>query len=491
VIQNLFNVQQGNMASQAMDASQAEELAKTMTVGHAYLGAPGSLVGGAAMQMESIDSVLRSVTYDSSHIKLWSAIPQDRAYSLVEQYVRTNSYGDGGSPYIPEAGSPSMNDSEYNRHAQKVVFFATRRGVSLPSTLVRMNFGGDIESKEAEAGTLWMLEKLERELYKGLAEFSNNGVFDGAASAIAPKLSNLNLAGIEQQIRAGQNDYTAQSTAFDGFSGADSVIYDRAGELIDETVIEDLANTLIEQFGHPNELHTAPKQISDLVKQFYPKERVNQLGMQDARAGYVVRTMATTAGDISLQANVFLKPKDTARSSNARAGVPNAPVSATAALATDGDSKLKSGETYIYQVTAANEQGEGASFVESTALAVDADAKNIKLTIVQPAGGAAPTHYAVYRTAKSGAGARKFVGFVARQGASTVFVDRGHKTEGGATAYMLDLRSEVMVWRQLAPLMRLNLAQVSMAKEFILWLAGCVICAAPRKLGIIENIGKA
>jgi hypothetical protein len=490
VIQNLFNVQQGNMASQAMDASQAEELAKTMTVGHAYLGAPGSLVGGAALQMESIDSVMKSVTYDSSHIKLWSAIPQDRAYSLVEQYVRTNSYGDGGSPYIPEAGSPSMNDSEYNRHAQKVVFFATRRGVSLPSTLVRMNFGGDIESKEAESGTLWMLEKLERELYKGLADFSNNGVFDGAMSAIAPKLSNLNLAGIEQQIRAGQNDYTAQSTAFDGYSGADAVIFSKDGELLDETVIEDLSNVIVEQFGHPSELHAAPKQISDFVKSFYPRERVNQLGLQDARAGFVVRTMATTAGDISLQANVFLKPKDTSRSANARQGVPNAPVSATAALATDGDSKLKAGEKYLYQVTAANEQGEGAAFVESAQMTVDADAKNIKITIVQPAGGAAPTHYAVYRTAAAGSGARKFIGYVARSGASTVFVDRGNKIEGSATAYMLDLRSEVMVWRQLAPLMRLNLAQVSMAKEFILWLAGCVICAAPRKLGLIENIGR-
>lgn len=491
MITNLFNVQQGSMASAAVDAAQAEELAKTMTVGHAYLGAPGSLTGGSAMQMESIDSVLHSVTYDSSHLQLWPAIPQDRAYSLVEQYVRTNSYGDGGSPYIPEAGSPAMNDSEYNRHAQKVVFFATRRGVSLPSTLVRMNFGGDIESKEAEAGTLWMLEKLERELYKGLADFSNNGAFDGAMSAVAPKLSNLNLAGIEQQIRAGDSDYTAQSLAFDGYGGQQSVITSKDGDLIDETVIEDLANVLVENFGHPNELHAAPKQISDFVKQFFPKERVNQLGLQDARAGYVVRTMATTAGDISLKANVFLKPKESARSNNARAGVPAAPASAAAALASDGDSKLKAGEQYIYQVTAANEQGEGASYVESSAVTIANDGENVKVTIAQPVSGAAPTHYAVYRTSKNGSGARKFIGYVARSGASTVFTDRGAKMEGAATAYMLDLRPEIVVWKQLAPLMRLNLAQISMAKEFILWLAGCVICAAPRKMGIIENIGRA
>ena len=491
MITNLFNVQQGSMASQAMDAAQAEELAKTMTVGHAYLGAPGSMVGGGALQMEAIDGLLHSVTYDSSNLVLWPAIPQDRAYSLVEQYVRQNSFGSQGSPYIPEAGSPQMEDSSYDRHAQKVVFFATRRGVSLPSTLVRMNFGGDVESMEAMSGTNWMLERLERELYKGLSDFSNNGAFDGSLAAIPSKISNLNLAGIEQQIRVGDQDYTAQSAAFDGFGGQKTVIQDQLGQIVDETAIEDLANTLVENFGHPSEFHAQPKNMSDFVKQFYPKERVNAMGMQDARAGYIVRTMATTAGDIALKANVFLRPKQAILANNARPGTPSAPASAAGTTATDGQSSLKNADVYVYQVTGVNEQGESASFAAAAAVTLTADAQNVKLTIAQPASGSAPTHYAVYRTAKTGAGQAQFVGYVKFAGASTVFVDRGAKTQGGATGYMLDLRQEIVVWKQLSPLMRLNLAQVSMSKEFILWLAGCVICAAPRKLGLIQNIGNA
>jgi hypothetical protein len=484
-----FNTQLGAVNSQALDMGQAEELAKTLQAGHGYLGAPTSLVGGAALQVESLDSTLKSVTYDASNLIMWPSIPQDRAYSLVEQYVRTNSYGDGGSAFVPESGSPSMNDSEYNRHAQKVVFLSTRRGVSLASTLVR-SFAGDAESRESQAGTLWMLERLERELYKGNADFSNNGKFDGEISAIPSKMQNLNLSGLEVQLRSGDSDFSAQARAFDGFGGADSIIKDMEGDIISESTIEDLANVLMQNFGRPDQLHLAPKQMSDFIKQFFPKERVNVLGIADGKAGYVVREMVTTAGSIALRPNLFLKPKDAPKSQNDRASVPQAPAAAAAALATDGDSKLKLGEKYSYSVSAVNEQGECAATAATSEVTVDADGKNIKVTISAPAGGAAPTHYAVYRSDKNGAG-KKFVGYVKAAGASTVFTDRGEKVEGGATAYMLDMRPEIMVWKQLAPLMKINLAQVSTSKEFLLWLAGTLIIFAPRKSGIIQNIGKA
>lgn len=488
---DLFNnAQYGQMASAALDPSQAEALAKTMTIGHANgLSSPTSLVGGSALQMESIDGTLKSVTYDASHLQLWPALPQDRAYSLVEQYVRTNSYGDGGSPFIPEAGSPQMNDSEYNRHAQKVVFLATRRGVSLPSTLVKMNFGGDIESREAQAGTLWMLERLERYLYKGQADFSNAGEFDGAISAIPNKIQNLDLSGLEVQIRQGDADYTAQSRAFDGFGASHSVIRNIGGQVISESDIEDLANILLENYSHPSEMHLQPKNISDFVKQFYPKERVNTMGVLDGRAGYVVKTMSTTAGDIALKANIFLKPKDSPKSNNDRPGVPGAPTSATASAAAAMGSDLVSGDKYAYSVSACNEQGEGAAVVASAQVTVAASGDAVSLAIVQPTSGAGVTHYAVYRTSKQGAGATLFIGYVARSGSTTTFLDKGRKTQGSATGFMLDMNPEALVWKQLAPLTRLNLAQLSMSKEFILWLAGVLIVFKPRALGVFENVG--
>lgn len=487
---DLFNVQNGAVSSAALDAAQAEELAKTMTVGHGYLGAPGNLVGGGAVQMESVDGTLRSVTYTAENLVFWKSVPQDRAYSLVEQYIRQQGFGDQGSPYIPESGSPTMNDSEITRHAQKVVFMATRRGVSLPATLVRMNLGGsDLESFEAQSGTLWILERLERELYKGNADYSNNGYFDG--QGIPAKMSNLNLTGLQVQIEQGQNDYSAQASAFLGFGGDQSVVFDREGELVDEAVIEDLANVLVENFSHPSEMHMTPKNMSDFIKAFYPKERVMNLGIQDGKAGYIVKEMVTTAGPIALRANVFLKPKEGPKTQPDRRDVPNAPASATAAVAADGDSKLKAGDKYVYEVASCNEQGESSATATSAQVTIANDGEVAKVTIASPAGGPAPSHYAMYRTSKAGSGKREFIGYVARNAANTIFTDRGHKIQGAAQAFMFDMRSEILVWKQLAPLTKIQLAQLGLAREFILWLAGTLIVFAPRKLGMIRNIGRA
>lgn len=494
---NLFNaqnIQSGGLTTGTMDASQAEELAKTMQIGHGYLGSPQGLVGGGALTMESIEGTLKSVTFDATNLVCWPSMPQSKAFNLVEQYIRQNAYGDGGSAYVSEAGSPAMNDANIDRNMQKVVFFATRRGVSLPSTLVRMNQAAqDPESFESSSGTLWILEKLERELYKGLADFSNNGFFDGNVAALPSKISNLNLAGIEQQLRSGDQDYTAQSQEFQGYGGSQSVISDRQGQTLDEGSIEDLANIITENFGRVSEMHVAPKNLSDFIKQFYPKERVNTLGVLDGRAGYVVKTMATTAGDVGLKPNVFLKPKDISKSIDDRAGVPAAPASASGSVvANDGQaSNLQAGDSYAYIITSVNEQGECAAYASVSAQSIDTTGQIVKLSISSPSSGPIPTHYAVYRTNNSGSGQPMFIGFCARTGASSTFVDRGMKLPGAASAYMLDMRPEMMVWKQLAPMMKINLAQVTLSKEFILFLSGVLLVYAPRKMGMFANIGKA
>jgi hypothetical protein len=499
---DLFSVEIGAGASQAMDANQAEELLKTLQVGHGYLGAPTQLVGGGALGVESIDGTLKSVTYDATNLVMWPSISQDRAYSLVEQYVRTNAYGDEGSPYIPESGSPSMNDANYNRSAQKVMFFSTRRGVSLAATLVRQNFGNDIESLETQNGTMWMLEKLERELYMGNALFSNAGKFDGSVAAIPIKMQNLNLMGADQQIRSGDGDFTAQARAFDGYGGNQTVTLSKSGDILNESDIEFEANVLVENFGRPSELHLPPKQLSDFIKQFYPKERVNQLGVESGRAGYIVREMVTTAGGIQLRPNVFLKPKQASKANPDRIGVPGAPASLTNNASqsvvsgsgnsmdqTGASSQLQAGDVYVYQVTSVNEQGESAASLTSVSVTISTTGNNVTFKIGDPSAGNQPTHYAVYRTSNSGAGTPLFIGYVARSGATTLFTDLGNRTQGAATCYMFDMRPEVMIWRQLSPLLKINLAAISTAKEFLLWLAGTLILFAPRKSGIIDNVG--
>jgi hypothetical protein len=91
---------------------------------------------------------------------------------------------------------------------------------------------------------------------------------------------------------------------------------------------------------------------------------------------------------------------------------------------------------------------------------------------------------------ESGSGVPKFIGYVARSGATTTFVDKGAKIEGAMSAYMLDMNADTLVWKQLAPLTRINLAQLSLAKEFLLFLAGALIVFKPRMLGVYQNIDR-
>lgn len=506
MFEDLFNdLQAGNMG---LDA--ADDLVKTLTVGHSNgTAAPGSLVGGAALQMESCEATLKSVTLSRKNLVLWPSIPQDRAYSMVEQYNRTNSYGDEGSPYIPESGSPAMNDSNYDRHSQKVVLFSTRRGVSLVSNFVR-NYGNmSGEASEMNAGTLWILEKVERGLYKECADFSNAGEFDGSQAGIPKKIQNLFLFGLEQQIRVGDQDATAQIRAFDGYGGNQTVIKD-VRDVLDETVIEDLANTLGENTGFPTVLDLSPKTLSDFVKQFYPKERVTALGTLDGRAGYVVRTMATSMGDIGLRPNLFIRPKLGPKAQQDRASVPGAPSdlqnnAAQSVIIGGGNldqygatSNLSQNDQYFYTVASCNEQGEGNQTQTSTTVTVSADGNNVTFKIIDPGSGAVPTHYAVYRSSSdglnsvAGKGVPAFIGYVKRDpSGATLFTDAGRRIEGSAQAYMLDMRPESIVWKQLAPLMKVPQGQVGTAREFLMLLAATLILFSPRWCGVMQNIVRA
>jgi hypothetical protein len=190
-----------------------------------------------------------------------------------------------------------------------------------------------------------------------------------------------------------------------------------------------------------------------------------------------------------------------------RSGVPSAPATLTnnaAASVVFGSgnlidqaaatppSLLVAGDVYTYTVTSVNEQGESAASISSVAVTITSTGNKVTFKIGDPAAGNQPTHYAVYRTANTGSGPVAFIGYVARNpSGTTLFTDLGNKTQGGGTAYMFDMRPEVMIWRQLSPLLKINLAAISTAKEFLLWLAGALILFAPRKSGIIDNIGVA
>ena len=482
---NFANFNEGFAAGSQQDV---QELNKALEAGAGYAGPPGQLTGGGALQVESLDASLKSVTYDLKNLVLWPSIAKDQAYNTIEEYNRVQAYGDQGRGFINEGALPRSEDSSYTRELERVRFIGVTRELTHVYTLVR-NAHGDAIAREIASGTRRILEITERSLFEGHAHYSNAGKFDGQATILEENNGDVAWNGLDRQIRSGDQDASARATAFEGYEGLPSSIGDQRGSVLDEDSLEDAATAIMENFGQPTAMIMDPKSHRDLNKQFFPKERINPMGVQNGRAGFVLREFDSSAGAFSLMSDVFISPKTGVQ---LVADVPATPAAPTAtAAAGTADSKWSAAEAgdYTYRVSAVNQNGESALSPSSAAATVAADG-SVSVAIAAVAGAFA---YAVYRSAKDADADHKFIGFVAPAaiGGVATLVDLNHKLPGTSQAYLLSNNSESVRFKQLAPLMKFNLATVATAMRWAQLLYGTPIVYAPKHHFIFENIGRA
>lgn len=479
VNQILQGLDQG-LVSQA----EVEALNKAITAGYGGAGKPTDLTYGGVLQAESLESTLKSVTFDMKNLKLWPTISVDKAYNLFEQYNRLISFGSDSAPYIGEGGAPQEEDSTYVRDGQKIVFFGTRRKVSHQMTLVRTTVG-DIVAQQAKEGTMNLLKNIEREMYWGHAHFLNRstGANDGSDASLPS--NSIAMSGVLKQLKRGDTDVLQRSGDFEGFGDAKSIVQDLAGSVIAQDDIEQLAVIALENFGSPSELHIEPAALSAFVKQFYPQFR-SMPGLSNQTVGYDVNNMVTTAGKIDFKPNLFLRPRSGARSLSVSALAPALGSFAAAGSSTGSGSNFQTA-TYQVKVTLVNDSGESIPYQESGGVAMTAG-QNLRLTVTNmPAG---VKYMKVYISAAGGAvGTEKFAGNFANAGNTTYDIS-GAKQPGLGEAFLLDLSADCMKFKQLAPLSKINFAIVTTALEFAIVMYGALFVYTPRFNCVFENVGK-
>lgn len=459
---------------------EVEALNKAITAGYGGAGKPTDLTYGGVLQAESLESTLKSITFDMKNLKFWPAISVDKAYNLFEQYNRLIGYGSDSSPYIGEGGAPREEDSTYIRDGQRIVFFGTRRKVSHQMTLVRTTVG-DIVAQQAKEGTMHLLKNVEREMYWGHAHFTNaaTGSQDGSLSDLPA--NSIAMNGLLQQLLKGDDDSQQKSKEFDGYGEVRSIAQDLDGAVLAQDDLEDLTVIALENFGNPSELHIEPLALSSFVKQFYPQFR-SAPGLSGQSVGYDVNKMITSAGNIEFKPNLFLRPRGRARAIGI-SGAPVAPVIAAVGVATNPVGSLTAGDSFDYKVTAVNDHGEGSI-------------SNVQAAVVQANGSAqfsigavaGAKYYKVYRKSTGAAtGSEQFIGNYKSSGDVT---DSGAKGAGLGEAFLLDMSSEVMRFKQLSPLSKINFAIVTTALEFAVVLYGALFVYAPRFNCLFKNVGK-
>lgn len=470
------------LESGLVSAAEIEALNKAISAGYGGAGKPTDLTYGGVLQAESLETTLKSVTFDMKNLKMWPAISVDKAYNLFEQYNRLIAYGSDSAPYIGEGGAPQEEDSTYVRDGQKIVFFGTRRRVSHQMTLVRVTVG-DIVAQQAKEGTMHLLKNVERELYWGHAHFQNQttGAMNGADADLPS--NSIAMSGLLKQLLKGDTDAQMVSGDFNGYGTTSSIAQDLAGAVMAQDDVEALAVIALENFGSPSELHAEPAVISAFVKQFYPQFR-SAPGLASQTVGYDVSKIQTTAGAIDLKPNLFLRPRTGVRAIASGVSAPAATFTVSGAGAGSG-STFAAG-TYQIKVTAMNDSGESAP-VAATVAGVT-PGQNIDVTLGSvPAG---VKSWKLYVTAPGGAaGTEKFVGNWANTGAGT-YRCAGAKLPGLGEAFLLDMSAENMRFKQLAPLSKINFAIVTTALEFAIVLYGALFVYTPRFNCLFKNAGK-
>jgi hypothetical protein len=459
-----------------------ENLQKAIAAGYGYAGKPTDLSHGGVIQTESLETTLKSVTFDMKNLKMWPAISIDKASNLFEQYNRLTSYGSDSAPYLAEGGAPQEEDSSYIRDGQRIVFFGTRRKVSHQMTLVK-TVVGDVVAQQAKEGTMHLLKNVERELYWGHAHFTGAlGDQNGSLSDLPS--DSIAMNGLLQQLLRGDSDEQHRSGDFEGFGSFESIVRDLDGQVLTQDDVEELAVILLENFGSPSEVHIEPLAMSSFVRQFYPQFR-SAPGLSNQTVGYDVSSVQTTAGKMDLKPNLFLRPRGKARDKAVNANCPATPASISGTAGGSATGNLEAG-TYIYRLTEVNDFGESAPFT-SAGVVVATGSNSVTLTL--PAAQAGSKYFKVYRTAAGGAAASaQFIGNY-RVGLGA-FIDKDAKRPGLGEAFMLDMSAECMRFKQLAPLSKINFAIVTTALEFAIVLYGALFVYTPRFNGCFKNMGK-
>lgn len=435
--------------------------------------------GGSALRVESLESSLKVVTFTAHHIRLWKKMPKSPAYSTVEEYNELSDYGGQAFPFVGEGELPQATDSTYTRRTQFVKFLGTTREVTHQMTLTNPAHG-DVIAQENQNGILWLLERVETFLFTGDSSLSFNGEahqWNGLDRLIAP-----------------------------------TSVIDLEGASLQEADLEEAANVIIEEYGFPTDIFLGTRQMSDLVKTFYPRERIQLPAPMNGQVGNTIETIATQAGVLQFNPDVFIRPTPRPRPAATSANAPATPASiaAGAPAGTDGDHNkgAPAGTSYVnYLVTACNRFGESApTAFQGAAIALTQGNKDagthLPLTITNAPviGGFPPEYFRIYRSPAQSANAVPaslseyyLIAQVpaASQGAggTTTFNDLNLYLPNTSTVYVGELTPSVLTFRQLMPMMKMDLAVLSPAYRWMILLYGTPLMFAPKKWVRLINVG--
>ena len=453
---------------------QLQSLMKALEAG-SYMASPGNLEQGAALMVEDLSPVMQNVTFDDSHIKLQKILPSKEVKSQLHQFNRQLDYGIFGGSAQFEGGVGEEDVSNFIRAVVPMAYYSTIRRVTVAANMIGAFDGVKAEDRSSADAAMKLAGDIEFDLFRGQADFSDNGVFDGNPNQVAQL---PNMIGVDQQVRQSDGQLNTQDLMFAEYGSNQTVVLSSGGTLT-QSIIEDSSVRSAMNMGAADRLILDPISLSAYNKIAHAKERIMLAGSAQEATGAHLRTQWTSSAVVSLEASRFLSGKT--QPARSRLGAPASPAIAVADAGAAGS--LLSAGTYVYYATGVSILGEGLPGAPQTAtVAAAGDKVTVTITAVSGA-----SYYNVYRSnVGSGVADAKFIGKIKQGSGNPVFTDLGNRQPGSVTGFLI--QGNTLGIAQLAPYSKLKLAvsDLSLPEAHFRFLS--LAAYQPRKNVLIDNI---
>ena len=444
--------------------------------------------GAQSLRVESLDSSLKVITFTDKHINFWKDIPKSLAYSTVEEYNQLSSYGTQTGGFLAEGELPYQSNSDYARRAALVKFIGTTRSVSHPLTLVR-TMVPDVIAQENSNGIMWMLRQIENSLFWG----RDKGI-DGTEY--------VEWAGMDKMIEDGGNTYDLRDTAF--------------GTTPFTTIVNDLAQTVVDSFGFPTDIYIPFPVLAKINEEFAgtaAQRVILPTASGNTQVNINIDGLMTQAGRVNLKPIFFLQ-KTKGMKASGRIGAADTAgtgstldatfviagtVTPSASAAVAPEIGLPAG-FYRVGVTFSNKFGETAAVANggggySTEIQSAAGGGLDVVSIAIATGVVGAQFMNVYLsemtiTGVVAADVEMYLVQTIPLGAAITTTCRynGLRLPNTYTSFIGQMTPDVLTFRQLAPLVKMDLATIAPAYKWMILLYGVPVIFAPLKWTRVINI---
>lgn len=448
---------------------------------------------GQSLKTESLDAMVRVLTNQEKHLVFWKAIGKKSVYNTVHEYNQQLDYGNDSGGFNLEGEAPQFSDATYRRKSALIKYLGFAGEVTHPATLVQNVDGVNNEARSIQNTTMRLMTFIN----KKLATANSNMVsteFDGL---------------FQQHFEAEE----VGGSDLDTYFNSDQVIDARGVILTDDLVQDATSSAVNDNFGIADKIIGSPNIFKNYVKQFDGLKRFN-VGMAGAISGAMtggsVSKIDTQFGPIDIVNDIFFDRKEgknyNAAATHAKAPAAPVPdgVAPTAVVNTIPTSKFADfvGD-YFYAVTARNRYGESAMTPLDTTASTVANATDaVDLKFAAGAGAYSASSFVIYKTKKNQAAYTDPKAFwpvfevsaseltAGYDGAAAGLVrDRNLWIPAAQSALVTVISPDYFEYLQLAPIMKMELAQTAPAKRFMCLNYGTPAMYMPTKIVRIVNLG--